>query len=321
MNALIVTAIVLAVLILAYAGTAFIFAQLTLNPKRQPIALSPADYGMAYEDIEFRNLEGQRLRGWFIPGDPRKVLLMTHPMFCNRHGFLAKNKSIFMPKTVDIDLLLSMKALNQAGYSILSFDFRNHGASDKGLTGVGITEYQDVLGAIEYLKRRGELAQAELGLVGFCMGANAIMVALSQDPKQFAKARCMVAVQPISMNVFIRSYLRSSFGPLGLIMYPMINLLRQRLGGHSLEAMSPKPYVKDISIPILYAQGKVDPWTELADIQSIYDSTEAPKDFWWLETKNRPEAYQYVSENPRRMIEFLDAHMREKKPVMESTAA
>lgn len=67
-----------------YVVTCYVFAQLTLNPKRQPVIASPADYGLVYEDIEFHSLDHLCLKGWFISGNPRKVLLVTHPMFCNR---------------------------------------------------------------------------------------------------------------------------------------------------------------------------------------------------------------------------------------------
>ena len=75
--------------------------------------------------------------------------------------------------------------------------------------------------------------------------------------------------------------------------------------------MSPREYIKDITLPTLYVQGREDPWTELSDIQSFYEATLAPKKFWWLETtRARPEAYQYVGENPQPIIEFLDAYMK-----------
>jgi pimeloyl-ACP methyl ester carboxylesterase len=293
-----------------YVVICYIFAQMTLNPKRQPVVASPADYGLEYEEVEFHSLDNLRLKGWFVPGNPRKVLLVTHPMFCNRHGFLVRNKSAFMATKTDIDLLLSIKALNRAGYSILTFDFRNHGASDDGITGVGLNEYQDVLGALSYLERRTDLTEAELGLVGFCMGANATIIALSKDPSRFSMARCLIAIQPISMSVFVRSYVRSTYSRMSMIVLPLMELIRRLLGGHPLEEMSPREYIKDITLPTLYVQGRVDPWTELSDIQSFYEATSAPKKLLWLETtRARPEAYQYVGENPQPLIEFIRTHM------------
>lgn len=294
-----------------YVVTCYIFAQLTLNPKRQPIVTSPADYGLEYEDIEFYSSDNLCIKGWFIPGDPRKILLVTHPMYCNRHGFLVRNKSIFMATKTDIDLLLSIKALNKEGYSILTFDFRNHGISDDGITGVGLNEYHDVLGALEYINQRMDIADAEIGLVGFCMGANSTIIALSKAPDRFSMAKCLVAIQPISMSVFVRSYIRSIYTRLGLITLPLTEFIRRQLGGQPLTKMSPLEYIKDITLPILYVQGRFDPWTELSDIQSFYDNTLSLKKFWWLEdTQSRPEAYQYVGEHPQPMIEFINAHMQ-----------
>jgi hypothetical protein len=154
-------AISLVLVAAVYVGICYLFAQLTLNPKRQPVVASPAGYGLEFEDVEFDSIDGLCLKGWFIPGDPKKVLLLTHPMYCNRHGFLVQHRSPFMAANTDIDLLLSMQALNRAGYSLLTFDFRNHGESEDGLTGVGLNEYQDVLGALHYLERRPDLAQAD----------------------------------------------------------------------------------------------------------------------------------------------------------------
>jgi pimeloyl-ACP methyl ester carboxylesterase len=292
-----------------YVAVCYVFAQMTLSPSRQPVAVTPADYGLEYEDVEFESLEGLRLKGWFVPGDPHKVLLLTHPMYCNRHGFLVRNKSPLVTMKTDIELLLSVQALNEAGYSVLTFDFRNHGASEDGMTGVGLNECQDVLGALDYLQGRPDLEGAEFGLVSFCMGANSTIIAMSRDPEAFAGARCLVAIQPISMSVFVRSYLRSTYTPLSLAVLPLTEGLRRWLGGHPLEEMSPREYVKDIKVPTLYVQGRVDPWTELSDIEGMYEATQAPKEFWWLETKSRPEAYQYVGEHPQRLVEFIDAHM------------
>jgi predicted alpha/beta-hydrolase family hydrolase len=86
--------------------------------------------------------------------------------------------------------------------------------------------------------------------------------------------------------------------------------LRCWLGGHPLDDMSPRDYVKNIAVPTLYVQGRVDPWTELSDIQGFYDATSAPKEFWWLETtRSRLQAYKYVCENPQPMVDFIDSHM------------
>jgi pimeloyl-ACP methyl ester carboxylesterase len=314
MSLIAILVLVALILALSYILTCYIFAQLTLNPKRQPIATTPSEYGMDYEDVEFQSRDGLTLKGWFIPGDPRRIILFTHPMYCNRHGFLVREKSIFMATQTDIELLLSLKALHDQGYSILCFDFRNHGESQAGLTGVGLNEYQDVLGAVDFLQEHKGLDGADLGLVAYCMGANAAIIALSKDPHSFARARCLAAVQPISMNVFVRSYVQSTYTRLGLIVLPLTDWIRQRLGGYSLAEMTPGPYVQDLTLPTLYVQGRQDDWTDLGDIRGFYDKTTAPKGFKWIETSRcRPEAYQQLGLHPEPLVDFVNAHMGEQE--------
>jgi len=75
---------------------------------------------------------------------------------------------------------------------------------------------------------------------------------------------------------------------------------------HPLEKMSPLEYTKDLKVPVLYVQARNDPWTELDDIQSFYDNTPGPKEFYWIEdTKHRFKSYSYFQDNPQKMLEWL----------------
>jgi uncharacterized protein len=299
----------IAVLGIGYLTICYTFANQTLYPKRQPLVRFPDEYGIVYEDVEFKSTDGLSLKGWFIPGKRNKVVIVTHPMFCNRHGLMARYQSRLTSVKSGIDLLVSIKALNDAGYSIFTFDFRNHGESKKGVTGVGLNEYQDVLGALDYLENRGDIDSSDIGLVGFCMGANAMIVAISKAKARFTKAKCLIAIQPVTMLVFTRSYIKNLYTPFGLILLPMIDRIRQWRGGYSLKEMSPQEFVKDVTVPTLYVQARTDPWTELTDIQCFYEETAGPKVFWWLEEQmSRIDAYNYVGQHPQKMTAFLQCH-------------
>ena len=302
--------LILGVLGIGYTAICYAFANLLLYPKQLPVVRSPGEYGLEYEDIEFRSTDGLRLRGWFIPGERGKVLMVTHPMFCNRHGYMTRYQSRLSASTQDIDLLPSLRALNDAGYSILTFDFRSHGDSERGMTGVGLNEYQDVLGALDYIESREDVDTSEMGLVGFCMGANSMIVAMSKAKERFGKAKCFVAIQPITMSVFLRAYLRDVYGPLGLVLLPLVERIRLWRGGHPSDEMSPRGYVRDLALPTLYAQTRTDPWTELSDIQGFYEETPDPKEFWWMEGQmTRIDGYNYVGEHPETMVSFLQRYL------------
>ncbi len=92
------------------------------------------------------------------------------------------------------------------------FDFRNHGESGRspngGKTGVGLEEYKDVIAAMDFIKNRDDLNDFDIGFVSFCMGANSTIIAMSKDPLHLRKLNVLVAVQPISMEVFVRKYSR-----------------------------------------------------------------------------------------------------------------
>lgn len=106
-------------------------------------------------------------------------------------------------------------------------DFRNHGESgadlDRGIAGVGLKEYRDVVAAKEYIKGRDELRNMSVGFVSFCMGANSTIIAMSKEPDTFKNVKCLLAIQPISFEVFIRVYARKLFTPVGAkLLLPMV---------------------------------------------------------------------------------------------------
>lgn len=292
----------------------FIFSGLIIHSHRQPIVKTPDEYGCEFEEVSFESRDGLTLKGWFIPGQnaaggSQKAIVLTHPMFFNRHGFLARNQGWLPLFKTDVDLLRVAQALNQAGYAVLMFDFRNHGESDSGISGVGLTEYQDVLGAIDYLAARPDLGSPQIGLVSFCMGADASMIALSEGKGELEAVCFLVAVQPVSASVFIRSYMRDVYTPLSLFLVPIVDRLCQWRGGYAFEAMSPLSAARDIRVPTLYVQAASDPWTDLDEVRAFYETTAGPKELWLIEGEMRRfEGYDYVGKHPQRVLAFARRH-------------
>jgi pimeloyl-ACP methyl ester carboxylesterase len=303
--------IAFALFVVISIAISYVFSGIVLFSLRQPIVTTPAGYGLDYEDVEFRSIDGLTLKGWFIPAEPEgndardKVIILTHPLPFNRHGFLVKNQGPLPLFKTDVDLLQIAPALHREGYSVLMFDFRNHGKSEGGLTGVGLTEYQDVLGAISYAKGRRSLRSPQIGLVSFCMGANASIVALSKGGDLVEDVKFLVAVQPISVSVFFRRYMSDVYTPLSLYLIPIVDRFVRWRGGFAFEEMTPLRFAGDVKVPALYIQASEDPWFEVSDVQGFYDATAGPKDIWWVEGKmGRFDAYNYVCQHPERIIAF-----------------
>jgi hypothetical protein len=134
---------------------------------------------------------------------------------------------------------------------------------------------------------------------------------MSRHPEEFRKVKCLVAVQPISMEVFVRTYLKRRFTtPGGILLFPLVRKLVNWQSKYRLEDMSPAGFVKDIRVPTLYVQTRNDPWTELSDVFGFYENTQPPKEFFWIEElKHRFQAYQYFGDNPERMLSWLNKWM------------
>jgi uncharacterized protein len=304
--------IILAIILLFLLLAGFIFSNVVMYPHRQPIIRTPKDYGMEYEDIIFSSLDNLTIKGWLIPGSNHndKVLVITHPFPFNRHGFLSKNQGFPPLAFKDVDLLKAAQAFHQKGYAILMMDFRNHGESDSAITGVGLTEYQDTAGAVRYLKQHPNYRQAQIGLVSFCMGADASIIAFSKAKEIMQDVRFLVAVQPVSAYVFVQSYLRAVYTPASLILAPIVDWFIQKRGGYAMSAMSPISYAKDVKIPVLHFQAPADKWTTIADTQTIFDHfTSEEKELVWLDgITHRFETYNYIGEHPEKTLDFIEKH-------------
>jgi dienelactone hydrolase len=302
---------VVALAVAVYLGVSLFFAFVVVHPRRQPVDLTPGDYGMAYADVEFRARDGLTVRGWLVPGTGKGLVIQTHPNPFNRMGFNPRKQGFPPLYKTPVDLLATARVLNEAGYSVLAFDFRNAGTSDSGITGIGLAEWQDVAGALDWAASDPRTAGLPVGFASFCMGANATIVAASRDREAFSRARCVFAVQPISAKVFIECYLRKTYSPLSLVLVPAVSFFAKALGSWLLDEMTPIPYARDLACPVLFLQARTDPWTRLSDIEAIEAQAGSDdKRLIYLEEKmGRFDAYNWVHEHPELMLDFLAAHM------------
>ncbi len=135
-----------AVLIIFVAGPILLAWSLvnagTRLPDRQ-LKETPANYNIQFEDVVFDAADGVRLSGWFIPPTGKKAVVIS------AHG-LFRNRVEVLPRTM---------ALARAGYGALLYDSRSHGVSDKAIVSLGYYERNDVLGAIQFIRRRYQDAE------------------------------------------------------------------------------------------------------------------------------------------------------------------
>jgi pimeloyl-ACP methyl ester carboxylesterase len=134
------------------------------HPARVPVAGSPADLGLPYEEVVLSAADGIHLRGWYTPSQNSAAIVALHGAGGNR-----------------VQLLRHAQPLAQAGYGVLLFDLRAHGESD-GRVFPMTDDSQDVAPAVAYLQGRTEVDPKRIGAVGLSLGGEVVLEAAARDP-------------------------------------------------------------------------------------------------------------------------------------------
>jgi len=252
-------------------------------------ARSPAEFGLAFEEVTFKATDGLALHGWWIPnaGSDRAVVIM------HGHG-----------GSMDWDIHRA-PAFHAAGFSVLLFDFRAHGHSEGTTITFGYLERQDVLGAVEFLRGRGVL---RIGLLGFSFGGIAAMLATPICPNIAAvitdggPARMRSAMAARGVEWGAPRWLSV---PLAWLTVAMTSL-RLKANLFRYEAVR---WVGQISPrPILFIHAGRDQY--LPDFDDLYAAARPPKEVWYVPEAGHTKVSELLpDEFQRRVIAFFDQHL------------
>lgn len=290
------------------------YAQLFTRGARTPVLRTPDEVGLEYEECWFPSADGVPLDAWFIPADSDRLLIVNHPMPCNRYGFpghLAPWNTMF--GGFEVNFLPELKHLHDAGYNILAYDMRNHGRSGEGnggLAGIGLLECRDVLGSVRYAARRHDLAGMRTGLYSRCMGANSTIIAMDRWPGEFERVEAAVFHQPTPGRLIVESAARH----FKLDPRKMASRVDERifeLSGFRLDEMTPVPHASSVTVPTMVAQLERDWLIERSGIQELFDELGSEeKELFWIEgSDQRFSGYNYFGKHPERLVGWFDRHM------------
>jgi pimeloyl-ACP methyl ester carboxylesterase len=288
-----------------------LFSRLLIQPPRQRLWATPADVGLAYENVHFPARDGVRLAGWFIPaGDNSRegaTVVLVHGWPWNRLGSAGDGMWDGLMGSEPVHLLRLALGLHQAGYHVLMFDLRNHGESAAAPpVTFGLNEAQDLLGALEYLASRPEVDAGRIGAAGFSMGGNTVLFSLPRG----ARLKAAVVVQPTSPRVFNRRYGLARLGRLSEVINPLVQLVYRLAGGLSFSAIEPVFAASGTGkTAILYVQGRGDRWGSVDNVARMAAVTPGAVEPLFVETDGRFGGYQYVVDNPGVCLSFFQTHL------------
>jgi len=128
------------------------------------VGITPEATDLQYREVELMSRDGLRLNGWFIPRPGKGAIILAHEL-----GGSASS------------LIFHATFLARAGYSVLLVDLRAHGKSQGRVSTFGVTEANDILGALDYLHARPSLDPRQVGALGVSLGAQAVLRAAVQS--------------------------------------------------------------------------------------------------------------------------------------------
>lgn len=283
---------------------------------RTPVLERPSDYGMDYEELTFPSMDGVPLDAWFIPADSDKLLIINHPMTCNRYGFpghLEPYQNMF--GGFEVNFLPELKHLHEAGYNILTYDLRNCGLSGQGnggFSGLGLLEARDVVGSVRFAKSHPAMSQMRTSLFSRCMGGNSTIIAMDFWPEEFEHIEALAVLNVVSGKTFVvKGALNAGLNPDEAV--AMLSEKLRNVNGMRLEEETPEPHAHAVKVPTFMAQLRRDFLVEAEkDGQEIFDALGAEdKELFWIEDSNqRFYAYNYFGQHPEKLIAFFDAKMK-----------
>jgi uncharacterized protein len=253
----------LAVLAFLYTGLSIFGAVAAIPMARLPVTGSPAQVGLAFEEVAFHTRgDNLPLRGWYIPGNGERAIIVVHGGRQNREDEV-------------VDTLGLARDLHAGGFDILLFDLRGRGESG-GNARTLMNVDNDLGGAFDYVKSLG-FAPQSIGMLGFCSGAaSAAIFASREQVGALVLNSCFASVMRM-----VRGQATERHIP-GLVVdtfMPGVHLAAFLLYGY--REVDPLEVMPNVDAPVLFIHEENDDLTNLADTQLLLDASTNPASSLW----------------------------------------
>ncbi len=163
-------------LLIGYAAYIILAAESMLQPAHASLGgITPADRGLAYEDVVLTTSDGLSLKGWYLPSHNRAAVILLHGYGGNR-----------------LEMLNRAALLARHGYGVLLYDERASGESGGDTRTFGWLDVNDVPLALKNLQSRSEIDPRRIGILGFSIGGQIALRAAAQSDQ----IKAVIAEEP-----------------------------------------------------------------------------------------------------------------------------
>ncbi|SDN89935.1 Alpha/beta hydrolase family protein [Halomonas shengliensis] len=264
--------------------------RVSLAAPRVAVTASLEAHGVVGETVTFPTRRGRTLTGWWLPGEGRGTVVITHGWGANR------------------ELMLPLaRPLQAAGWNVLLFDARNHGDSDADTFSSMPRFAEDTEAALAWLRARPGMAEAPAVLLGHSVGAAAVLLAASRRDDIGAVVSLSAFAHPDGM---MRRWLAGKglpFFPLGWYVLRYV----ERVIGHRFDAIAPVTTLPRVRCPVLLVHGRDDRVILPEDAERLFASRgETPARLHLLPGDH--DLSRHIEAELPELLAFLEAALAER---------
>jgi fermentation-respiration switch protein FrsA (DUF1100 family) len=243
---------------------------------------SPDRLGVRAEDITFRNADGMKLHGWFLPASGSAKGTVLH-----LHGNAA-NISNHLP-------LVSW--LPAQGFHVLMFDYRGFGRSEGKPTLDGVVD--DAHAALAYVRTRPEVDATRLVIFGQSLGGATALRLLARDS---------IGVRIAVIDSAFASYrgIARDVASSGLLA-PVAGIAASVLPPAERD---PIAALKSIRVPLIFVHGKRDSVIPSRYSEELHAAAGEPRQLWLVPGADHMMVFGVPGSWREKLVAALDAAVR-----------
>jgi pimeloyl-ACP methyl ester carboxylesterase len=279
-------------LIFIYLLTSFLIANGIAMSLRRALTMTPAQFGLSYEDVEFYSRsDNVLLKGWYIPAGGNKTIIAMPGGKQTREDRSTK----MLELCVD---------LAKRGFNVLVFERRGCGQSQAARFSQRSILGRDFSGAIDYIRNRNG-NEEDIILLGVSIGASAAIASAREnsDIKAIICDSCFKSIPLMAERVMsekCRAF--AVFKPGAVIMGRLF------FGLDKESAIDKVPYIK---CPIFFINGSEDKSVPPYDAYSLLNASNNPLDEIWIAdgAKHSQSYMTYPEEYVDRIVRFISSRI------------
>lgn len=248
----------------------------------------------SYDDVSFQSREDNvNIAGWYIPApqESDQVVIVVH----GHNGCMN-----------DSTQLIPASFLHHGGFNVLMIDLRNHGGSEvvTGRMTAGVTEYNDVLGAFDYLQAQG-FDTSNIGLLGLSNGATTSAIAFGEE----ATMPALWLDSPFANIVDVVESQVSAAGLPAPILRPGVMQVASILGVDLTSRTAENAIQNHNERPIFITHGDADDLVPFESGQTVFENAGSNATFRQVEGARHVEAVYIDEAYANELLAFFTANL------------